>query len=255
MPYLQLLQKKANLSLQKVVFEQFLIFNKTFTGKDPYINSFEDLSIFWEEVSKPAKTRSRSVDKFIKSFSFKAVCLYLYKIKLLGKLSNSIDLSLSEQEIQNPNYSLNKIFKRGSEYQINTEALQKNCFSWFNPSSQNRVKLQPLLRAIGELSITEFMKITSVDNYLDDLKQNYSHSFSHKSFGILLNELLVSLPVWFNKHEDGCPSVKPKNAVPISTKFIGDQMASLCQSHWLAPRGKSFHQLEVCSLPRLQTTR
>ena len=96
------------------------------------------------------------------------------------------------------------------------------------------MKLQPLLKAIGELSITEFMKITSVDNYLDDLKQNYSHSFSHKSFGILLNELLVSLPVWFNKNEEGWSSVKPKTTVPISTKFIGDQMASLCQSHWLA---------------------
>ena len=123
---MQILQlKKANLSLQKIVLEQFLSFNKSFVGKDPFINSIDDLALFWEEVSKPAKTRSKSVDKFIKSFSFKAVCLYLYKIKLLGKLSDSIDLSLSEQEIQNPNYSLNKIFKRGSEYQINTEALQK----------------------------------------------------------------------------------------------------------------------------------
>jgi hypothetical protein len=231
----QILQlKKANLSLQKVVFNQFLNFNKSFAEKDLLISSDEDLNLFWEEVTKPAKERSKSVDKFVKSFSFKAVCLYLYKIKLLGKLSDSIDLKLPEQEIQNPNYTLNKIFKRGSENQINSEALQKNCFSWFNPSSQNRVKLQPLLKAIGELSITEFMKITSVDNYLVDLKQNYSHSFSHRSFGLLLNELLVSLPVWLNKNDETPPNHKPKSAIPISTKFIGDQMASICQSHWLA---------------------
>ena len=231
----QILQlKKANLSLQKLVFEQFLNFNKTYANKDPFIKSLDDLDLFWGEVSKPAKTRSKSVDKFIKSFSFKAVCLYLYKIKLLGKLSDSIDLILTEQEIQNPNFTLNKIFKRGSENQINTEALQKNCFSWFNPSSHNRVKLQPLLKAISRLSITEFMKITSVDNYIDDLKQNYSHSFSHKSFGILLNELLVSLPVWFDKNEELTQTTKPKATVPISTKFLGDQMASICQSHWLA---------------------
>ncbi len=232
---LQILQlKKANLSLQKAVFEQFLNFNNKYKQPNQFIQSSNDLHLFWNEVGKSNKERCQTVDKFIKSFSFKAVCLYLYKVKLLGKLSDSIDLELSEREIQNPTFTLNKVFKRGSENQINSEALQKNCFSWFNPSSQNPVKLLPLLKSISNLSITEFMKITTVDNYLTELKQNYSHSFSHQSFGLLLNELLVSLPVWFNKNEESTVKVKPRNTVPISTKFVGDQMASICQSHWLA---------------------
>ena len=79
------------------------------------------------------------------------------------------------------------------------------------------------------------MKITSVGNYLEELKQNYSHSFSHKSFGVLLNELLVSLPTWFLKNDvDQPPPVKSNKTVPVSTKFVGDQMSSICQSHWLA---------------------
>ena len=226
---------KANQSLKNTIYNQYKIFESVY-GTNININKQNiDLDIFWEQVQATSKLRDKTLDRFVKSFTFKAVCLYIYKVKFLGKITTSNHYSISETEIQNPNFALRKLFKKGSLYDINAESLEINSFSWFRPSQKNPVKLRPLLGSILNLSITELMKITSVGNYLPALKQNYSHSFSHRSFGNLLNELLVSLPLWLGKSgEEQPPNLDATQGFTISTKFLGEHMPSMSQSYWLA---------------------
>ena len=167
---------------------------------------------------------------FIKVSCFKSVTLYLYKVKFISKLSDCLNIELNEQNLKNPSYFFQKVFKATSQNNITIKSLQKNSYSWYRPSSSSKLKIISVVKVLETISITELMKITSFSNYLKTQKTTYPHSISHQEFGKLLNELLIHFPKWINDQR----VEETKDLDVLSVNFTGQHVTSLSQSHWLA---------------------
>ncbi len=228
---------QANRSLQELIFEQFKTYCHENNSK---INpSFlEKPDFLLREISLPTNKMNSIVLDFIKVSSFKSVTLYLYKIKFLSKLSESLQIELNEHLLKNPSYFFQKVFKATSQNNITIKSLQKNSYSWYRPSSTTNLKIVSIVKVLETISITELMKITSFSNYLKTQKTTYPHSISHQEFGKLINELLIHFPNWIEERNVS----ELKNQDVLSVNFSGQHVTSLSQSHWLAqnssdPRG------------------
>jgi len=221
---------QANRSLQELIFEQFKIYCDE---NQPKINKLflEKPDFLLREISRPSSKIDPVVLDFIKVSSFKSVTLYLYKVKFLSKLSASLELELNEQNLKNPSYFFQKVFKATSQNNVEITSLQKNSYSWYRPSSNLNLKISSIVKVLETISITELMKITSFSNYLKTQKKTYPHSISHEEFGKLINELLIYFPNWI---EDSRMNEDRKGLEVLSVKFSGQHVTSLSQSHWLA---------------------
>ena len=218
---------QANRSLQELIFNQFKTYCQENNAK---INPafLEDPKYLLREITITGQKINPTVLDFIKVSSFKSVTLYLYKVKFLSKLSNSLNLEVNEQNLKNPSYFFQKVFKTTSQSNISIKSLQKNSYSWYRPSSQLNLKISSIVRVLESISITELMKITSFSNYIKTQKTTYPHSISHQEFGKLINELLIHFPNWINEEKDS------KTQEILSVNFSGQHVTSLSQSHWLA---------------------
>jgi hypothetical protein len=222
---------QANRSLQELIFEQFKAYCKENNSK---INKvfLERSEHLLREISLPSTKMNPVVLDFIKVSSFKSVTLYLYKVKFLSRLSNCLDLELNEQNLKNPSYFFQKVFKTTSQNNIAIKSLQKNSYSWYRPSSTINLKIVSIVKVLESISITELMKITSFSNYIKTQKTTYPHSISHQEFGKLMNELLIHFPSWIEDENNSKNTTK--NLDVISVNFSGQHVTSLSQSHWLA---------------------
>ena len=218
---------QANRSLQETIFEQFKNYCIENNSKiNPVF--LEDCGYLLSEITLPGQKINPIVLDFIKVSSFKSVTLYLYKVKFLSKISNSLNLPINEQNLKNPSYFFQKVFKTTSQSNLSITSLQKNSYSWYQPSINLNLQISSIVQILESISITELMKITSFSNYIKTQKTTYPHSISHQEFGKLINELLINFPKWINEEKDS------KTQEILSVNFTGQHVTSLSQSHWLA---------------------
>ncbi|MDO9181289.1 MAG: hypothetical protein Q7U04_02720, partial [Bacteriovorax sp.] len=193
---------------------------------------------FWQQMQNESSPLKKHLEDFVRIHCFRAVAIYLFRIKFILDLSKEQNLKVTEDILLNPLSFLGKIFKKDSSTELVCDSLQINQFSWYRPSSEYKESLLKLKEAFENITLTELIKLISTPK--DDQNysvRNYSHSLSHLSFGLLVNELLTKFPSWLKSEV----KIKPKNPqkvclLPktINTRFAGNHVSSFALSHWLA---------------------
>lgn len=193
---------------------------------------------FWVHLQDETSPLKKHLDTFVKIHCFRAVAIYLFRIKFIMDLAKEQNLTLTEDILLNPISFLGKIFKKDSSTELLCDSLQINQFSWYRPSSEYKESLSKLQEAFENITLTELIKLISTpkDDQFYSIR-NYSHSLSHLSFGLLLNELIIKFPTWLNT-EGKSQSFNPKKVClmpkTINTKIVGNHVSSFALSHWLA---------------------
>jgi hypothetical protein len=225
----------SNKSLIKQTHEEFVNYAKYSQLDSTLVPTASD---FWFHLQDDSSPYKKTIDDFLHIHCFRAVAIYLFRMKFILDLSEELKLDSTEEIFFNPSSFLGRVFKKNSSTELHCESLQINQYSWYRPSREYRESLLKLKDAFKLITLTELIKLISTpqNDKIYSIK-NYSHALSHLTFGLLVNDLLLKLP---NRIK---PTSKLKNAnsdkiclIPktICTRFIGNNLSSFALSHWLA---------------------
>ena len=198
---------------------------------------------FWDELRSDDSFFREELEAFVELYCFRLATIYLFKLKFLISFSKATGFNYTRSHIINPSTFYSQLFQKSSSGEISCESFKKNQYSWYRPNTKLAEKLEALSQNFAELSVTQLMKISSFRNLghssksLDFSNSNYSHALSNKLFGQFLNQLLVFFPLWQNQESFKYPAADGVQPEILNTKFIGDHIESLGQSHWLAQEG------------------
>ena len=222
-------------SMKIQTYNEFLHFAQYAQIDCSELKQFQD---FWTHVQDDLSPLKKPIEDFLKVHSFRAVAIYLFRIKFIMDLAKEQKIHLSEDVLMNPLSFLGRIFVKKSSTELLCESLQMNQYSWYRPSQEYKDSLTKLKEAFENVTLTELIKLISTpkDDKIYSIR-NYSHSISHLSFGLFINDLLIKFPQWI-KQEANSPKL-PINKLCIlpktlNTKFVGNHVSSLALSHWLA---------------------
>lgn len=200
---------------------------------------------FWLHVQDDTSPLKKPIDDFLKVHCFRAVAIYLFRIKFIMDLAKEQNIVVSEDVLMNPLSFLGKIFIKDSSTELLCDSLQINQYSWYRPSLEYKDSLNKLKDAFESVTLTELIKLISTpkDDKIYSIR-NYSHSLSHISFGLMINDLLIKFPTWLKpekKAEEKRNSFLERSGeklclLPktINTRFAGNHVSSMALSHWLA---------------------
>lgn len=228
---------QSNRTLKLYVYNEFQTYLQFKNLELPHLKNFND---FWFHFQDHTSPYASELEGFSKIYCFRAVAIYLFRIKFLLDLSREIHLNPTDDNLINPLSYLGKIFKKDSSTELNCECLSANQYSWYRPSFEYKHEVVKLSSVFQNITLTELIKIFSTtDTDRIYSLSNYSHSLSHVALGGLLNELSIKLPKWLDsssaKAEPEYPSyLKNKKIKLLNTLFVGNNISSLALSHWLA---------------------
>lgn len=236
---------------KQLIYQEFIEYKETFDLKCPELDSFTH---YWNHFSNAHSPYQKEIQVFSDSFCLRSVLVYLNKVRFLGFLTQATQTPFDRRDLSSINNLVSKIFIQGSSSQIQCDSLKANQYSWYLPQHKHTDKLFQLLSALLRVSVTELNKIFT-SNFHKKLDQDfekeqsknlsiglefkddeYSHALSHRSFGLFLNELLITFPDWILEQDSlkkayACYESNPET---IQTKFQGDFLKSMSVSHWLA---------------------
>lgn len=248
---------KSNLPkrLKIGIYNEFLSFAEL---KAINCTELDDYTSFWIELKNENSKHRELLDSFIQIMCFRIAVIYLLKVRFLVVMQDETFEKFDIKNILYPNSYLVKIFKTASSTELKTKAFEQNVFSWYRPSDQMKEHLISFKDICLDLKITEIIKTISIESEkVLDIKTDYSHSLSHKNFGLFLNSLLINFPIWKENlsHKN---SLKYKtlnnNLEIISCKFSGDNLESLTLSHWLAQESNKYIRWEQILCPDFKKT-
>ena len=225
----------TNKSMKLQTYNEFLHFAE-YAKLD--ISLLSQQNDFWMHVQDDTSPLKKQIDDFLKIHCFRAVAIYLFRIKFIMDLAKEQHLTVSEDILMNPLSFLGRIFVKDSSTELLCDSLQINQYSWYRPTPEYKDSLLKLKDAFETVTLTELIKLISTpkDDKIYSIR-NYSHSLSHLTFGLLINDLLIKFPSWLK------PEQKKKNInesklciLPktINTRFAGNNVSSMALSHWLA---------------------
>ncbi len=193
---------------------------------------------FWLHVQDDTSPLKKPIEDFLKIHCFRAVAIYFFRIKFIMDLARENHLNVTEDVLMNPLSFLGKIFVKDSSTELMCDSLQINQYSWYRPTNEYKESLIKLKDAFEAVTLTELIKIISTpkDDKIYSIR-NYSHSLSHSSFGLLINELLIKFPTWLRPETKKKIISNEKLCVlpsTINTRFAGNHVSSMALSHWLA---------------------
>ena len=227
----EVLSRKLKIS----IYNEFLSFAEF---KAINCTELDHYTTFWSEIKKSDSKYHNEIEAFLNILSFRIAVVYLLKIRFILVLQEKTHSKFDINNIYYPNAYFTKIFKTASSTEILTKAFEQNVFSWYRPSEALKNQLITYKSICSTLNITEIIKTISIKSEsILNSKTDYSHSISHKNFGLFVNSLLLNFPVWLRslsqKQETKFKTLN-NNLEIISTKFAGDNLESLALSHWLA---------------------
>lgn len=228
---------QSNRSLKLYVYNEFQSYVNYRDLDLPELKNFNDFWFHFQDSTSPYR---KELEDFSKIYCFRAVAIYLFRIKFLLDLSREITLIPTDDNLINPLSYLGKIFKKDSSTELNCECLSTNQYSWYRPSFEYKQEVVKLRDVFQNITLTELIKIFSTtDTDRIYSLSNYSHSLSHVAMGSLLNELSIKLPKWFdpktNSNEGKFTGyLKSRKLKILNTLFTGKNISSLALSHWLA---------------------
>jgi hypothetical protein len=225
-------------SMKLQTYNEFLHFAEYAKLDKSQLGQHQDFWMHAQDESSPLK---KHIDDFLKVHCFRAVAIYLFRIKFIMDLAKEQNIIISEDVLMNPLSFLGKIFVKDSSTELLCDSLQINQYSWYRPTLEYKDSLVRLKDAFENVTLTELIKLISTpkDDKIYSIR-NYSHSLSHLSFGLLVNELLIKFPSWLK------PESKKKNLLDksgeklcllpktMNTRFAGNHVSSMALSHWLA---------------------
>lgn len=232
--------KRPTKSLALMVHEEFLLYC---AGRELSLIGLDSVQEFWKQLHDEDSPHAKELDNFRNIYCFRAVTVYLFKIRFLNTLMGQIKQNFSVAHMANPSNLISKLFRVGSSTELICDSFRPNCYSWFRPCSEkDKLSLDKLRDVLESTHITEMVKMCSFKavgggsfNKEDIFEDSpYSHSLSHRAFGRFINLNLIYMPQWLNEKAHDCPSQKPGQLEVVKTKFTGDSLSSLCLSHWLA---------------------
>ncbi len=222
-------------SMKIQTYNEFLHF-ADYAGVDKSdLNQFQD---FWTHVQDETSPLRKHIDDFFKVHCFRAVAIYLFRIKFILDLAKEQGLIVSEDVLLNPSSFLGRIFVKDSSTELLCDSLQMNQYSWYRPTVEYKDSLLKLKVAFEGITLTELIKLISTpkEDKIYSIR-NYSHSLSHLSFGLFLNDLLIKFPNWINPDNKKQPLSSNKLCIlpkTVNTRFAGNHVSSIALSHWLA---------------------
>jgi hypothetical protein len=220
-----------NRSLKMSIYNEFITFTERMA-----INcvGLDDFLSFWMEVNKPHSKHREIIDKFIDIYTNRVAAVYFFKIRFIVILSNKLGIELQTSNINNPNSFLRKIFRENSSTSLSANSLNSNIYSWYRPSPEILPSIENLCKLSNELDFNEITKLISSKIRIKSNDETiYSHSISHKNYGLFINSLLINFPIWLSKINRN-KFITPKQFESLSTKFKGDYLESFSVAHWLA---------------------
>ncbi len=228
---------QLNRSLKRIILDDFI----HYTEHNGIQNlEIQDFSQFWAHYQDEKSPYKSLLEEFARIFCHRAVIIYLYKVKFIIALDKCTWHESTSKGLMNPNSFLARVFPMGSSMELICESLQTNQYSWYRPSASLVNKVTQLKECFSTLSITELMKVATFSdldkgNHLIFKDESYSHSMSHKAYGLFINSLLVFFPIWLKQDTLTYPQ-KFDGVLPeiLNTKFVGDGLNSISHSHWLA---------------------
>jgi hypothetical protein len=226
---------QSSKSMKMQTYNEFLHFAQYAQIDCSDLKQFQD---FWTHVQDDSSPLKKPIENFLKVHSFRAVAIYLFRIKFIMDLAKEQKIVLGEDVLMNPLSFLGKIFVKNSSTELLCDSLQMNQYSWYRPSQEYKENLTKLKEAFENVTLTELIKLISTpkDDKIYSIR-NYSHSISHVSFGLLINDLLIKFPHWIKQENKSIPYSSHKLCIlpkTINTKFVGNHVSSLALSHWLA---------------------
>ena len=234
----QALFKKScsvNKSMKLQTYNEFMHFAEYAKLDKSLLGQHQDFWLHFQDESSPLK---KHIDDFLKVHCFRAVAIYLFRIKFIMDLAKEQRLVVTEDVLMNPLSFLGKIFVKDSSTELLCDSLQINQYSWYRPTLEYKDSLLKLKDAFENVTLTELIKLISTpkDDKIYSIR-NYSHSLSHLTFGLLVNDLLIKFPNWLKPESkkktfsDQKLCLLPKT---INTRFAGNHVSSMALSHWLA---------------------
>ena len=234
-----------NRTIKYGIYTEFLAYANERSVDCPEVESFAD---FWEAVVADDSEQHPDLKEFVNIYCFRVLAIYLYKVRFLSALSEQIYLNPSASNYLNPSSFFNKIFKKGSSTELNCDAVQSNIYSWYRPTSELKEEVINLVKAIPEVSQDEIISLSNYDLFTNKKTkascEDMSHSMSHESFGLFVNDLIIKFPVWLKKETYIANKLENANVLPeiVNTKFVGNNLESLAFSHWLAQGQRATHR-------------
>lgn len=226
---------------QKVaIFEEFMSFAEY---KTLQCSNLDNSTTFWKEIKSGESEYQEQIDRFIDIFSFRIAVIYLFKVRFITTLLEQTHGDFDIKNILYPNSFLTSVFRSASSRELKAKSFEQNIFSWYRPSADMQESLLSFKEISTKLLITEIIKTISVkaEEILGG-QTEYSHSLSHKQFGLFINSLLINFPLWLSTlgKQNYNPYVTKDNMEIISCKFAGDYLESLGLSHWLAQKHNKY---------------
>jgi len=217
-------------SIKLGLFQEFMCYAKA-VGEHFDI---DDPGRFWNLIDQEKLKKNPKLLDFIDIYANRVATVIFFKLRFISHLMERCKIEVSDKALLYPSAFLNQIFRRGSQYELHSQALESNIYSWYQPTEHLRETMKEMLLLSRELSITEITKhISSKTQITQDKQKLYSHALSQISSGLFLNSLIENFPVWLETVEGKALGLPGKERV-ISTKFFGDYLESLSLSHWLA---------------------
>lgn len=230
-------KSRFNKSLERHVYYEFLKFahdrNLDFSGIDTY----QDLIFHLQ--SKESQYNS-DLEFFQENYFTRVSVVYLLKIRLMIKLSESLGNKVSNKYLKNPSAFFVNIFKAGSSTEIDSSALKKNHYSWYHPSLDSDELNVEKFQEFSELSISEIYKVFKMQDFFSSDEGEKSYSLSNEAFGTFIIQLLTLVPEWLNTGKPLSNKISniltSHETVFLNTLFCGDYLDSISLSHWLAQK-------------------
>lgn len=246
--------RSRNRSLRQSLYQEFVDYTRY---NQIHPEGISDFNQFWENLDNKHGPSYEVIQDFLKIYCLRSISVYILKVRFLSQLSAFYSKTLSKKEILNPNSTLSKIFKVSSSRELSSRALGTNEYSWFRPNENFGDSIVELNSIFKDLNPIEFFKVLNheIPNELEVVLFNsetdkYSHAFSNRNFGLMINNFLINFPKWVENHSGYFNFNEGPKC--LSSLFTGDFLNSLTISHWIAQENNSSEQWQEIICPEFR---
>lgn len=245
------LKTKSNFPKKMIgrFYDEFLSFSEFMAFSDSEI---DNASQFWNEFRNEESEFREFLDLFGKILAYRIAIVFILKARFVIILNQQTKKKIHLKDIVYPVSFLNRFFKSASSTELKSKAFEQNIYSWYRPGEHLSVSLQNFAGFCLELTITDIIKTISIGSEsILKAKADYSHTISHKNFGLFLNNILINFPMWLDsvKNKKNKKFCTLNNLEIISCKYIGDYLESLSLSHWLAQESNKHEKWDQILCP------